>query len=130
MSTKVVSIDPASTVKDAAALMNRNNIGAVPVVEGSAVRGMLTDRDIVLRCVSEGRDAGSLKVSDICSGGAVSVRPTQTVRDAMHVMSTEQVRRLPVIDDGRLVGMLSLADIAREKSGMELADAIAEISMP
>lgn len=130
MTTRIVSVEPNSSVKDAALLMNRNNIGAVPVVDGSSVRGMLTDRDIVLRCVAEDRDAATMKVSDICSKGAVSVRPEQSLSDAMNLMSTEQVRRLPVVDNGRLVGMLSVADVAREKSGMELAEAIADISMP
>lgn len=130
MTTRIVSVQPTSSVKDAALLMNHHNIGSVPVVEGTAVRGMLTDRDIVLRCVAENRDPSSLKVSDICSQGAVSVSPDQTVSDAMNLMSTEQVRRLPVVDNGRLVGMLSLADVAREKSGMELAEVISDISMP
>jgi CBS domain-containing protein len=130
MTTRIVSVEPTSTVKDAALLMNRNNIGAVPVVDGTSVRGMLTDRDIVLRCVAENRDANVLKVSDICSQGAVSVKPEQNLSDAMNLMSTEQVRRLPVVDNGRLIGMLSVADVAREKSGMELAEAIADISMP
>lgn len=130
MTTRIVSIDPAASVKDAALLMNKNNIGAVPVVENGSVRGMLTDRDIVLRCVAENKDALNTKVSDICSGGAVSVSPAQSINDALHIMSTEQVRRLPVMDEGRLVGMLSIADIAREKSGMEMAETISEISMP
>ena len=130
MTTRIVSVDPLSTVKDAALLMNKHNIGAVPVVENGSVRGMLTDRDIVLRCVAEGKDATNIKVNEICSSGAVSVKSTQSVKDAMHVMSTEQVRRLPVVDDGKIIGMLSFADIAREKSGMELAESISEISMP
>lgn len=130
MSTRIVSVEPTSTVKDAALLMNRHNIGAVPVVDGATVRGMITDRDIVLRCVAENRDATTLKVSDICSQGAVSVGPEQNLSEAMNLMSTEQVRRLPVVDNGRLVGMISVADVAREKSGMELAEAIADISMP
>jgi CBS domain-containing protein len=130
MTTRIVSVAPLSTVKDAALLMNKHNIGSVPVVENGAVRGMLTDRDIVLRCVAEGKDSNNIKVNEICSSGAISVRSTQSIKDAMHVMSTEQVRRLPVVDDGRIIGMLSLADIAREKSGMELAESIAEISMP
>jgi CBS domain-containing protein len=130
MTTRIVSVEPTSTVKDAALLMNRHNIGSVPVVDGTAVRGMLTDRDIVLRCVAENRDAATLKVSDICSQGAVSISPDQNLSDAMNLMSTEQVRRLPVIDNGRLIGMLSVADVAREKSGMELAEAISDISMP
>lgn len=130
MSTRIVSVQPTSTVRDAALLMNRHNIGSVPVVEGKAVRGMLTDRDIVLRCVAADRDPSSVKVSDICSQGAVSVSPNQSLSDAMNLMATEQVRRLPVVDNGSLVGMLSLADIAREKSGMELAEVISDISMP
>jgi CBS domain-containing protein len=130
MTTRIVSVEPSSTVKDAALLMNRHNIGAVPVIDGGSIRGMLTDRDIVLRCVAENRDAGNVKVSDICSQGAVSVRPEETVKDAMHIMASEQVRRLPVVENGKLIGMLSFADIAREKSGMELAEAISEISMP
>lgn len=130
MTTRIVSVEPASTVKDAALLMNRNNIGAVPVVENGSVRGMLTDRDIVLRCVAEGRDAGNLKVSDICSQGAISVKPQEQVSSALRLMSSEQVRRLPVVDNGKLVGMLSFADVARENSGMEIATAISEISLP
>ena len=130
MTTRIISVSPGSTVKDAALLMNKNNIGAVPVVDGGSVSGMLTDRDIVMRCVAENRDAGKLKVSDICSQGAVSVKPEQNVSEAMNLMSSEQVRRLPVVENGKMVGMLSFADIAREKSGMELAEAISEISMP
>ena len=130
MTTRIVSVQPNTSVKDAALMMNRHNIGSVPVVDGASVRGMLTDRDIVLRCVAENRDATTLKVTDICSQGAVSVRPDQSVSDAMNLKSTEQVRRLPVVDNGQLVGMLSLADVAREKSGMELAEAISDISMP
>lgn len=130
MTTRVVSVQPTATVRDAAQLMTRNNIGAVPVVDSGMVRGMLTDRDIVLRCVAERRDANTLRVSDICSQGAVSVKPDEEVSQAMHLMSSEQVRRLPVVDNGKIVGMLSFADVAREKSGMELADAISEISMP
>jgi CBS domain-containing protein len=130
MTTRIISVSPGSTVKDAALLMNKNNIGAVPVVDGGSVSGMLTDRDIVMRCVAENRDAGKLKVSDICSQGAVSVKPEETVNDAMNLMASEQVRRLPVVENGKMIGMLSFADIAREKSGMELAEAISEISMP
>lgn len=130
MTTRIVSVEPASTVKDAASLMTRHNIGAVPVVENGMVRGMLTDRDIVLRCVAENKSPGNLKVSEICSQGSVSVRPEEDVADAVHLMSAEQVRRLPVVENGKVVGMLSFADIAREKSGMEVAEAISEISMP
>lgn len=130
MTTRVVSVEPGATVKDAAVLMNKHNIGSVPVVENGSIKGIVTDRDIVLRCVSAGRDPGTLHVSDICSNGAVSVQPGQSVSEALHLMSTEQVRRLPVTEKGKLLGMVSLADIARERSGMELSQTISEISMP
>lgn len=130
MTTRIVSVEPASSVKDAAELMTRHNIGAVPVIENGMVRGMLTDRDIVLRCVAKNKNPGSVKVSDVCSQGAVSVRPEEDLADAVHLMSAEQVRRLPVVENGKVIGMLSFADIAREKSGMEVAEAISEISMP
>lgn len=130
MTTRIVSVEPSTSVKDAALLMNRHNIGAVPVVDNGSVHGMLTDRDIVLRCVAENRNPDTLKVQDICSQGAISVNPSQNVSDAMNLMSTEQVRRLPVVDNGHIVGMLSFADIAREKAGMELAETISDISMP
>lgn len=130
MTTRVVSVEPGASVKDAAVLMNKHNIGAVPVVENGSMKGVVTDRDIVLRCVSEGRDPQSLHVSDICSSGAVSVGPAQSVSDALRIMSTEQVRRLPVMENGKLLGVVTLADIARERAGMELAQTISEISMP
>lgn len=130
MTNRVISIGSSSTVKDAAVLMNRNNIGAVPVVDSGSVKGMLTDRDIVLRCVAENKDASTLKVSDICSQGAISVRPDQSVTEAMDLMSSDQIRRLPVVENDKIVGMLSFADVAREKAGMELAETISDISMP
>lgn len=130
MTTRIVSVEPNATVKTAAELMNTHNIGAVPVVSGSNVEGMITDRDIVLRCVAENKDADSVKVSDICSKGTVSVKPDENLKSALNVMASQQIRRLPVVDSGKLVGMLSIADIAREKSGMELAEAISDISMP
>lgn len=130
MTNRVISIGSSSTVKDAAVLMNSNNIGAVPVVDGGSVKGMLTDRDIVLRCVAENKDAATIKVSDICSKGAISVKPDQSVTEAMDLMSGDQVRRLPVVENDKIVGMLSFADVAREKAGMELAETISDISMP
>ncbi|HCC00433.1 MAG TPA: CBS domain-containing protein [Ruminococcaceae bacterium] len=130
MTTRLISVKPTSSVREAANLMNQNNIGVIPVVDKGSVKGMLTDRDIVLRCVAENKNVNSVKVSDVCSNGMVSVRPQDPVSNAMHLMSAEQVRRLPVIDQGKLVGMLSFADIAREKAGMEVAQSISDISKP
>ena len=88
---------------------------------------MLTDRDIVLRCVASGADARELRVADIMTRGVVTAEPETEVAEAARTMGGGQVRRLPVVEGGKLVGMLSLADMAR-KCDMEAAAALAEIS--
>lgn len=130
MTRDVISVSPHDNTMYAAELMNSHNIGAVPVVDNGQVKGMLTDRDIVLRCVSQGRDAKTVKVSEIMTTGALFVSSNQAVTDAIDIMATEQVRRLPVVDDGKISGMLSFADVARQRNDEEIAKAISEISMP
>ncbi len=130
MSNRVVAVTPNDSAYSAAQLMNEHNIGAVPVENNGQLLGILTDRDIVLRCVAENRDPNQVNVSDIMTTGAAYVAPTQNVFEAMEVMSAEQVRRLPVVEDGRLTGLLSLADIARIKDGPEVSQALSEISRP
>ena len=130
MSTSVISVSPTQTVAEAAKLMSDNNIGAVPVADNGKIRGVLTDRDIVLRCVAQNLSAQTTKTGDVMTTGPVFVTGDTDVNDAMMLMSNEQVRRLPVLQDGRLTGFVSLADIAGRHTGPELADAIADISMP
>ena len=130
MSTRVVTAQAAQSVYEAARLMEDNNIGAIPVVEGSELKGMLTDRDIVLRCVAKGENPKSVRTGDIMTEKATYVTPSQLVDDAAQVMSCEQIRRLPVVENGRVTGMVSVADIARLRHGVEIAQAICEISKP
>lgn len=128
MSRDIIAVLPGDTALDAARLMQEYNIGALPVVSAGEVRGMITDRDIVTRCVAAGKNAYETKVGDMMSTDIAFVSPEQPVRDAVRLMGAEQVRRLPVVKDGYIDGMISLADIVRRHQGPEIAEAISEIS--
>ena len=128
MSERVVTIDQREPVIAAARLLKRMNLGALPVTDRSGkLVGMLTDRDIVVRCVAAGGNAREMTVGDIMSRGVVTASPESEVSDAARRMGRGQVRRLPVVESGKLVGMLSLADMAR-RCDMEAAAALADIS--
>ena len=128
MSERVVTIDQREPVIAAARLLKRMNLGALPVTDRSGkLVGMLTDRDIVVRCVAAGGNAREMTVGDIMSRGVVTASPESEVSDAAQRMGRGQVRRLPVVEGGKLVGMLSLADMAR-RCDMEAAAALADIS--
>ena len=130
MSRRVVHIAPDEPVSAAAKLLKRCNIGALPVCDGQKrLRGMLTDRDIVLRCVAADADPRETPVSEIMSRGILTVGPMDEVEEAAKRMCGDQVRRLPVLDNGRLVGLVSLCDMARDANcDMEAAEALSEIS--
>lgn len=130
MSKDIAAVLLSDTARDAAILMYENNIGSVPVVSGKKLQGILTDRDIVLRCIAKGKSADDTKVSEIMSTNMITVTPEETVHDAVIKMSSERIRRLPVVKNGELEGVVSLADIARNHAGPEIAGAISEISMP
>ena len=130
MSNKIVSISPNESATVAARLLSRYNIGALPVCSKEGrLRGMITDRDIVLRCVASEDDPNSTKVSEIMTRRVISVSADETVRRASELMAKEQIRRLPVEEDGKLIGMLSLGDLAKgQNCSMEAATALSEIS--
>ena len=130
MSKQVISVDPQSTVADASKLISKHNIGSIPVAQSGKVCGILTDRDIVLRCVAADRDPKSIKVSEVMTSPLISVTSTETIETAMQTMASEQVRRMPVVDAGKLVGIVSMADFARVRGNPEISDTISEISMP
>ena len=106
------TVEPGTSIKDAAKLIKTEEIGALPVVEGGRLTGMITDRDIVIRAVAEGKlDA---TVGDIASKDVVSIDPEQSLEEAARLMAEHQIRRLPVCEeDGRLVGILAQADVAQ-----------------
>lgn len=128
MSDHVITVGQDEPVIAAARLFKRYNLGALPVCDDTGrLRGMLTDRDVVLRCMASGYDPKNVKIREIMTRGIVTTSPDSAVDDAAKQMSTDQVRRLPVVDGGRLVGMLSLGDMARH-CDMEAAAALADIS--
>ena len=130
MTDNVISISPDEPASLAARLLFRHNIGAVPVcTEDGRLRGIVTDRDIVLRCVAAENDPETTPIREIMTRGLVTVSPTDDVREAARQMAQSQVRRLPVVDSGKLVGMLALGDMAKTHSfDMEASKALSEIS--
>jgi len=130
MNSNVVSITPEESTTLAARLLNRHNIGSLPVCSlDGRLKGILTDRDIVLRCVATENDPDTTKVGDIMSRSVISVSPSDDVCEAARIMAEDQIRRLPVTQDGRIVGMLSLGDMAkRHEFDMEAAKALSDIS--
>ena len=130
MTPNVVSINPEENTTLAARLLHRHNVGSLPVcaLDGS-LKGIVTDRDIVMRCVAADGDPGATKVRDIMTRGVVSIAPSSDVQEASKIMAEEQVRRLPVMEDGRVVGMLALGDVAKtHQFDMEAGHALCEIS--
>ena len=130
MSPSVVSITPEESAALAARLLARHNVGALPVCgpEGN-LRGMVTDRDIVLRCVAAEEDPARTRVKDIMTRGCAAVAPDADPREAAQLMAEKQVRRLPVVEDGRVVGVVSLGDLARsQRYDMEASKALSKIS--
>ena len=130
MSPNVVSITPEESTALAARLLYRHNIGALPVCgDDGRLRGIVTDRDIVLRCVAAENDPTTTPVKEIMSKGVVSVSPNDDVRVATRIMAAEQIRRLPVLTNGKVVGMISLGDLAKTQAyDMEASKALSEIS--
>ncbi len=128
MSKDVVAGMPNDSAEVAAKLMSEYDIGSIPVIAGGELKGLLTDRDIVVRCISKGKSANSTKVSDLMTTDVAFVTPENSVHDAVSLMAAERVRRLPVVNNGFVDGMVSLADIARIHSGPEIASALTEIS--
>lgn len=126
-----VTIAQTESVLTAARLMSRHNIGSVPVVTSQGkLLGMITDRDLVLRCVAAGSDPASTPVSELMTRRLATVSEQTDIRDAARLMASRQVRRLPVTGGGgQLLGMLALGDIARQKGyDMECSQALGEIS--
>jgi CBS domain-containing protein len=119
-----------ASVVEAARLMRDEDAGIVPVVEdGDRLEGVITDRDIAIRVVAEGRDPNEAKVRDAMSDRLVTIDPDQDVDEAMRLMGEHQVRRLPVCEeDGRLVGVLAQADVARHGEDSRTGETVERIS--
>jgi CBS domain-containing protein len=124
------SIGAAESVVKAARLMRDEHIGSLPVTEDERLVGMITDRDITTRVVAEGAAPETTSVEDVYSRDLISVEPNEDLEEALQLMARHQVRRLPVVENGRLVGVVAQADIALKdnKRTGELVEAISEPS--
>jgi CBS domain-containing protein len=119
---------PAQSLAEAAQIMQSEDVGSVPVVEDGRLVGVLTDRDIAIRAVAESVDVQTLNVGDVASREPVTVEPGQDLDEALALMARHQVRRLPVVDDGQLVGILAQADVAIEVKEKKAGEVLEEIS--
>lgn len=130
MSSPVIRIREEESVSVAARTLSHYNIGMLPVCgPDGKLTGVLTDRDIVTRCLAANRLPEATKVRDIMTSQVLSVQPDMELRAAAHMMGRSQVRRLPVLEDGKLCGMLSLGDLAnREETAYDATDALSEIT--
>jgi CBS domain-containing protein len=129
MTAEPRSIDSSQPIVEAARLMRDEDVGSLPVVEDGRLVGMVTDRDIAVRVVAEGRKPEATTVREASSRDLVTVEPDHDLDDALLLMGRHQVRRLPVVEGERLVGILTQADVAlaeKEKKTGEVVEAISE----
>lgn len=129
MTSNPHSLESGSSATEAARVMRDEDVGIVPVVEGDRLVGTVTDRDIAVRVVAEGRSPESTKVGEIASRELVTIDPQQDLDEALRLMARHQVRRLPVVEeDGKLVGIVAQADIAKHASDSQTGDVVEDIS--
>ena len=129
MSSKLCSIDTDKPVAYAAKMMRDEDVGIAPIVEGDRLVGVLTDRDIAVRVVAEGRDPEQVKVTEVASRDVVTLDPQQDLDEALRLMARHQVRRLPVVEeDGRLVGVVAQADVAQHADEQRTGEVVEQIS--
>ena len=123
------TIDTAGSAVEAARMMRDEDVGLIPIVESDHLVGTVTDRDIAVRLVAEGKSPEKTRVADIASRELVTIDPDQDVDEALRLMAKHQVRRLPVVDeDGKLVGIVAQADVAKHAQESETGEVVEKIS--
>ncbi|AGX42584.1 CBS domain-containing protein [Clostridium saccharobutylicum] len=131
MSKDVVSLNSQDSIERAAQIMEQFDVGSVPVCNNEKLVGIVTDRDIALRCVAGGNNANNQKISDVMTSNPVTGTPDMNIHDAAQIMSKEQIRRLPIVQNDNLVGIVSLGDISVEPTLQDNAEeALKNISEP
>jgi CBS domain-containing protein len=131
MSERPRSVTPDTTVLEVAEVMDQEDIGSVPVVEGDRLAGIVTDRDITVRAVARGKDPRGMPVREITTREVVTVSPDEDLSEALKLMASYQVRRIPVVDDEeRLVGVVAQADVALEAKEKAVGEMVESISKP
>jgi CBS domain-containing protein len=129
MTANPSTIETDGFVVEAAKIMKQEDAGVIPVTENGRLIGMVTDRDIAIRVVAEGKDPQSTSVREVASTDLVTIDPQQELDEALRLMAQHKVRRLPVVEeDGRLVGVVAQADVAREGDDTKIGQVVHEIS--
>lgn len=131
MTRNIAYVNPDTTVTEAAQLMQKHNVGSIPVCDVSGVVGIVTDRDIVVRNVAHGTDPHTIPVKDVMTTNVAMASPDMSIDQATNIMSSHQIRRLPVVENNKLVGMLAIGDMAANTMySMEASKALTDISRP
>lgn len=128
MTKDVATATLDSTVEDVAAMMKEDDTGAIPVLDDGELAGIVTDRDIVIRCIAEGKDPAETTVEDILTEELHTIEPEADVDEAARLMAERQIRRLPVVEEGELIGVLSLGDIAVKQDTDTAGESLQDIS--
>jgi CBS domain-containing protein len=128
MTQRPTSVSPSQPIQEVARIMRDEDVGSLPVVDGEQVTGIVTDRDIVVRGLAEGRDVNGLTVQDVASRGVQTVEADAELDEALRVMASHQVRRVPVVEGGRLVGVLAQADVAEHGDDRQTGQLVEDIS--
>ncbi|MFL5962187.1 MAG: CBS domain-containing protein [Gaiellaceae bacterium] len=129
MTSNPHTVTADSSIAEAARLMRDEDTGIAPITEGQHLVGVVTDRDVAIKVVAEGKDPQTTKVTQIASSNLVTVDPEQDLDEALRLMAEHQVRRLPVVEeDGKLVGILAQADVAHHADAARTGEVVEEIS--
>ncbi len=128
MTESPTTCEPSTTVVEAARVMASEDVGPVPIVDGERLVGIVTDRDLVVRDLAEGKDPQATTAGEIASSDLTTVTPDSDVQEALELMSASQVRRLPVVENGQLVGIVAQADVARAVDEEQTGEVVQDIS--
>ncbi|TYQ14736.1 UNVERIFIED_CONTAM: putative signal-transduction protein containing cAMP-binding and CBS domains [Acetivibrio alkalicellulosi] len=131
MTKNVAYIEPAKNIVEAAQLMQKHNVGSIPVCDQTGVIGIVTDRDIVVRNVAHGKIPQETKIQDVMTSQVTTVTPDMDIDEVTRIMAHEQIRRVPVVENNQVVGIIALGDVAADmRFDTEAAEALNEISKP
>jgi len=131
MTKSVAYVNPNSTVVEAAQLMQKHNVGYIPVMDNTGSVGIVTDRDIVVRNVAHGNIPANTPVRDVMTSQVTTATPEMDVSEVSSLMARHQIRRMPVVEGNKLVGIVALGDLAADpRADMEASEALSEISRP
>ena len=128
MTAGPTAVSPSTPVREAARLMSKEDVGPLPVVEEERLVGIVTDRDLVIRVLAQDRNPESTTVGEVASKDVVTVQPDEDLDRALQLMAHNQIRRVPVVENERLVGILAQADIARRAEAEKTGEVVEEIS--